>query len=399
METTTVKKKNKLLYVLQVLMLIIIAGVSGFGGSFLFSRIDGNSSDENITKTEVTESVKVIEEESSVISVAKDASESVVSIVITKDVPLYEDNSYDSFEDFFLNNGTRNQIGTEQQQVGAGTGFFVSSDGLIVTNRHVVQDEDAGYTVILNDGTKFEAEVLGRDTLLDIAFIEVKDSDQDFNPLDLGKSDSLKVGQKVIAIGNALGEFSNSVSLGIVSGLGRNIVASDESGANASRLYDVIQTDASINPGNSGGPLLDIEGNVIGVNVAVATQAENISFAIPIDYVADLVDRLNQNGNIERPLLGVRYQMIDSTLATDLDLSVEYGALISSGDTSEPSIVKDSPADKAGLKKGDIILEIDGVKLDEENPLFNVVQSKRKGDEVSLKVLRDDEEIEISVEL
>lgn len=400
METTIVKKTNKLFYVLQIFLLIIISGLSGFGGSFLFSKINtSNTSDASSTKIEVTENIKVVDEDSAVILVAEDASESVVSIVVTKDIPLYEDSPYTSFEDYFLEDNNRNQTGTEQRQVGAGTGFFVSSDGLIVTNRHVVDAEDAGYTVILNDGARFEAEVLGRDTLLDIAFLEVKDVSQEFNPLNLGKSDSLKVGQKVIAFGNALGEFSNSVSLGIVSGLGRNIVASDQSGGNSSRLYDVIQTDASINFGNSGGPLLDIQGNVIGVNVAVATQAENISFAIPIDYVADLIDRLNKSGNIERPLLGVRYQMINAEIAADLDISVEYGALISAGNSRETSIVKDSPADIAGLKEDDIILEIDSTKLNEDNPLFNVVQSKRKGDIINLKILRGEKEIEIKVKL
>lgn len=381
---------------LSLILIVLISVGSGFGGAFLFSQVDNNTNrDGTITKTEVTETVRIVDEDSAVIDVAEKASESVVSIVVTQDVPLYEN---DSFEDFFFRRD-REQIGTEQRQVGAGTGFFVSSDGLIVTNRHVVDNEEAGYTVILNDGSKFEAEVIGRDTLLDIALLEVKEPNQEFAPLELGKSDSLKVGQQVIAIGNALGEFSNSVSLGIVSGLGRNIVASDQSGGGASRLNDVIQTDASINFGNSGGPLLDISGNVIGVNVAVATQAENISFAIPIDYVADLLDRLNETGSIDRPLLGVRYQMVNEVLIQDLDLSVDYGALIDSGDRNEVSIVKDSPADKAGLRRGDIILEIDGEKLDEDNQLFDVIQSKRKGDTVTLKVLRDDKEVELKAEL
>lgn len=382
-----------------IVSLVIISVISGLLGAFIFSQVDNNAKrDGIITKTEVTETVRIVDEDSAVIDVAEKASESVVSIVVTKDVPLYENNSFDSFEDFFFQR-RRRQIGTEQRQVGAGTGFFVSSDGLIVTNRHVVDNEEAGYTVILNDGSKFKAEVLGRDTLLDIALLEVKEANQSFVPLKLGKSDSLKVGQRVIAIGNALGEFSNSVSLGIVSGLGRNIVASDQSGALSSRLNDVIQTDASINLGNSGGPLLDISGNVIGVNVAVASQAENISFAIPIDYVADLLDRFNETGSMERPLLGVRYQMVNDVLVQDLDLSVDYGALIDSGDRNETSVVKGSPADKAGLRKGDIILEVDGKKIDKDNQLFDVIQSKRKGDVITLKVLRGDQEIELKAEL
>ncbi len=336
--------------------------------------------------------VRVINEESAVIDVSKNASDSVVSIVITQDVPLYEDYN---FEDLFLNR-RRRQIGTEERQVGAGTGFVVTEDGLIVTNRHVVDQEDVSYTVIFNNDTRLEAEVLAKDTLFDLAFIKVKSSEK-LKVLELSDSENLKVGQTVIAIGNALGEFSNSVSLGIVSGLGRNIVAGN--GQNAERLTDVIQTDASINLGNSGGPLLDIEGRVVGVNVAVAGDAENIGFAIPVNYVKDLLKRLNDTGNIERPLLGVRYTMVDEDIKESKRLDYDYGALLISESVRESAVQKDSPADKAGLRDGDIILEVDGTKVDSENPLFDLVQKKSKGDKVILKVARGDNEFEVEVKL
>jgi serine protease Do len=356
----------------------ILSGGKGVGDVFLSKN------------SEMT--VNVVREESAIIEAVNKAKESVVSVVITKDLPVFEDN----FDWFWF--GPRRQIGTEQRQVGAGTGFIVDKNGLIITNRHVVQDERASYTVVFNDGEKYEARVLARDSLLDIAFLKI-DARRDLIPLSLGSSAELKVGQTVIAIGNALGEFSNTVSLGIISGLKRSIVASD--GMSGSELLsDVIQTDASINRGNSGGPLLDIKGNVIGVNVAVASQAENIGFAIPIDLVKDLLTRLSQDGSIERPKLGVRYMLVTPKIAKEEGLPYEYGAIIVKGSRrNQLAVVPGSPADKAGLQENDIILEVNGEKVTEKNPLANLIQSFRFGDVVTLKVWKKGELVEVKVKL
>ncbi len=361
----------------------------GFAGAYLGNRLADNSTIFN------TSNVEVLNEESAVISVAEEASPSVVSIVITKDVPLYE-NYFDPYSFYGYN---RQQIGSEQQQVGAGTGFIISEDGLIITNRHVVEDEEASYTVIFSDGTKTEAKVLSKDTILDIAFVKIEGTN--YKPLNLGSSDKLKVGQTVVAIGNALGEFSNTVSTGIISGLQRDIVATDSSGRSEEELNGVIQTDASINSGNSGGPLLDILGNVIGVNVAVASgEAENIGFAIPIDVVKDLIERLNTDGTIERPVLGVRYLLIDADIQDRNDLSVDYGALIVRGDTtSDLPVIPGSPADKAGLRENDIILEIDGKKITTDNTLQFIIQNYKINDTVTLKVLRAGVESSVAAKL
>lgn len=381
------KKAAKLSIVLFIVM--IVSFFSGLGGSAVgYFIFDGGAKN---TVEKIVNDVQVVDEESAVIDVAEKSSNSVVSIVITKDVPIYE--NYFNNNSFFPE---RVQSGTEEQQVGAGTGFIVSENGLIITNKHVVSDADASYTVIFNNGDKFDAKVLARDTLLDIAFIKIEA--KDLKPLDLGSSADIKVGQKVIAIGNSLGEFSNTVSSGIISGLKRNIIAGEMNGQNEELLNNVIQTDASINPGNSGGPLLDIKGNVIGVNVAVASNAENIGFAIPIDVVKDLLERFNSEGSIDRPVLGVRYIPIDSTIKEKNKLSVDYGALISKGtDSTEVAVLPGSPADKAGLLENDIILEVDGVKIDSENSLPNLIQEKRFGDTVTLKVLSKGKEKTISV--
>ncbi len=371
------------------LFIITLTFGFGFAGGYLGNRLADNVGIFN------TNNVEVLHEESAIISVAEKASPSVVSIVITKDVPLYE-NYYDPYSFYGYN---RQQIGSERQQVGAGTGFIITDDGLIITNRHVVEDEEASYTVIFSDGTKIEAEVLSKDTVLDIAFVKIEGAN--YQPLTLGSSDKLKVGQTVVAIGNALGEFSNTVSTGIISGLQRDIVATDSSGRSEEELNGVIQTDASINSGNSGGPLLDILGNIIGVNVAVASgEAENICFAIPVDVVKDLIERLNTDGTIERPVLGVRYLLIDGDIQARNDLSVDYGALIVRGDTaSDLPVIPGSPADKAGLRENDIILEIDGKKITTDNTLQFIIQNYKINDTVTLKVLRAGVESNVSAKL
>ncbi|MCS7317983.1 MAG: trypsin-like peptidase domain-containing protein [Candidatus Dojkabacteria bacterium] len=390
------RKRHLLIVLIFATIVSLISGLLGIvvGIYIISSQKSTNNNDQIINNSIGVVNGSIFVEDSPIIKVANKAKEAVVSVVITKDVPVFMDNFFDSFWFGF----GRKQIGTEERQVGAGTGFIISKDGMIVTNRHVVQDEKASYTVILNDGTKYEATVLARDTLLDIAFLKIN-LDKNIDPLPLGSSEKLQVGQAVIAIGNALGEFSNTVSFGIISGLKRNIVASDGFGT-SEILNNVIQTDASINKGNSGGPLLDLQGNVIGVNVAVASGAENIGFAIPIDLVKDLIDRLKKDGSIERPRLGVRYQLITKELAKQEGLPFDYGAIIVKGNTrTQLAVIPGSPADKAGIQENDIILEVNGIKINEQNPLINVIQSFRLGDVITIKLWQKGETKEIKVKL
>jgi len=368
---------------------------------FNASGIIGNEQDKTITRD-------IAIEDSLIVNIVEKANPAVVSIVITKDVPIierYYENfdpfGNDFFNDFFNGDGFGFRIpqyrekGTEKKEVGGGSGFFISSDGFIVTNRHVVNDSEADYTVLTNDGEKYEAEVLAKDSVLDIAILKVKG--KDFSYLKFGDSDLLKPGQTVIAIGNALAEFRNSVSVGVVSGLSRSIVAGDFSGR-SELLEGVIQTDAAINPGNSGGPLLDIAGNVIGVNVAVQRGAENIGFALPSNTVKSIVDSIKEYGEIVRPYLGVRYIQVTEALKKKNNLSVDYGALIIRGEAVEDlAVIPGSPADKAGLVENDIILEVDGVKLDGKKSLALLIRQKKVGGEITLKILSKGKEKEVKV--
>lgn len=328
---------------------------------------------------------KVTDEQSAIIDAVSVARESVVSVIISKDVSTTKNRVFD-----IQNNSSKSAL-----QVGAGTGFIVSNQGYIVTNRHVVEDTKAIYSVVLDNNIELKATVLGRDPLLDIAILKV-DPDPKLKPLKLGNSSGIKVGQTAITIGNSLGEFNNSVSRGIIAGLGRTITAGSDVSKSVETLEGIIQTDASINPGNSGGPLLDVNGLVIGVNVAKSNGADNIAFSIPIDDVKQLLESVLSTGKIQRPYLGIQYVLVDDELATQDGLSVNYGAYIGSQDESSlSSIVKDSPASKVGLKEKDIVLEINGTKITVDNDLRKMIQKFKVGDTITLKVLRDKKEIEL----
>jgi serine protease Do len=315
-------KKVLLLTIFLSLFTIFISFCAGIAGSVIGSHINTlNGStflDGGVFQTQT------VIEENAVVDVASNASPSVVSIVITKDLPVYENYLYNNYG--FLS-PYRRQTGTKEQEIGSGSGFVISNDGLILTNKHVVEDTDAKYTVVFSDGDQIEAEVLARDSYLDVAIIKVA-TDKDLKPLTLGNSDEIRVGQTAIAIGNSLGEFSNTVSKGIISGLGRTILAADASNATSESLQNVIQTDASINSGNSGGPLLDISGNVIGVNVAMANNAENIGFAIPINDIKDVIESVTKYGEIRRPYMGVRYVPVTESVQEQYDLPFAYGVLL-----------------------------------------------------------------------
>ncbi len=343
--------------------------------------------------------------EKAVIRAVEQVSPSVVSVIISKDLPVMEQCPYNpwgdlpqEFQQFFgggMNFTQPCQKGTKKQEVGGGSGFVISEDGLILTNKHVVSDEKAEYTVLTNDGQKYIAKVLARDTVQDLAVLKI--SANGLIPVKLGDSDSLKLGQTAIAIGNALGEFRNTVSTGVISGLMRKITASDGMGA-AEDLDGLIQTDAAINPGNSGGPLLNLKGEVIGINTAIVSGAQSVGFAIPINKAKNAIISVKKNGKIVTAYLGVRYIIINDQMAEKEKLSVKTGALIR-GSQDGPAVVKDSPADKAGLQAEDIVLELNGVKVNETNTLSVLIQKYQVGDKVNLKILRDGKEINVTATL
>ena len=270
-----------------------------------------------------------------------------------------------------------------------GTGFIISSDGLIITNKHVINsaadDKQAEYKIKLASGKRYFAQLIGRDPINDLAILKIFDKNLPF--VELGDSDKLTQGLSVMAIGNALGQYQNSVTKGIVSALARDIVASDTVGKSES-LGNVIQTDAEINIGNSGGPLIDLAGKVIGINVATDAGGKSIGFAIPINDAKPVIKSVREIGRIIRPRLGIRYLTITPELAADNKLSVTAGAWVPGNDNDQSAVLAGSPAAKAGVKGGDIIVEIDGIKLNEKNTLLSVIQRYRPGQKIGLKIRR-----------
>ncbi len=356
---------------------------------------------EPIKSGKETEIIRIVSEESKVIEVAAMASPAVVSIVATAEVPIMEHYWHDPFS-YFFELEDQPEPETERVRVGAGTGFIVSSDGYIITNRHVVEDLKAEYTVFLNDpeqpGKQAVAEVLALDPNNDLAVLKIEQTDLPY--LQFGDSANLQIGQTAITIGYALGEFDNTVSKGVVSGLARSIVASRGLGYRGERLYDLIQTDAAINLGNSGGPMLNIKGEVIGVNVAMA-QAENIGFAVPGNEAQRAFIEVKQTGTIteqEIAFLGIRYLTINQRLQEANNLPYDYGALVVRGEQpAELAVTPGSPADQAGISVDDIILEFAGQKITDRQPLYQLIRRYQPGDEVSIKLYSQGEEKEIQV--
>lgn len=370
-------------------------------------RINSNTSHKQNPPKNSTPLPNSVSRDDTIIEIVDRVSPAVVSVVITKDVPVigeyYRD--FDPFQQFF---GGQSPFGgfstpspqggsTERRQVGGGSGFIVSPDGLIVTNKHVVSDRTATYSVLLSDGSTEDAEVLARDSVVDIAILKIQKTGLAY--VSFADSDVIRTGETAIAIGNALAEFQNSVSVGIISGLSRSIVAGDGMGK-TELLDDVIQTDAAINPGNSGGPLLNLSGKVIGVNVAQAQGSENIGFAIPSNIVANIVSSVKEHGRIVRPSIGVRYLSINKFIQSQNALPTNYGVLVIRGtEPSEIAVVPDSPADKAGIIENDIVLEVDGKRLDEKNTLASVIRKQKVGDSLTLTILRNGLEKKVKVEL
>lgn len=327
------------------------------------------------------EKVKIVTEESVVIDIVEKISPSVVTVGVEQRII-----NFDPF-DFFQAPQSRK----EEQDIGSG--FIVDKDGLIVTNKHVVSVAGK-YNVVTYDGKKYDVVSIYRDPVNDIAIVKINpstSSGQAFKPVEMGDSSKIKVGQLVVAVGTPLGEFRGSVTQGIVSGIGRGITAGSVFEGFAEKLDDVIQTDAAINPGNSGGPLVDSSARVIGVNTAVASNAENIGFALPINIIKESIKNFNKNGQFNRPYLGIAYKILSRDVAILND--VPQGAYIQ-------DIVEGSPAQKAGIAKGDIILKIDGKKIEEkDNEVATIIASKKIGNTVTLAVWRDGKTLELKATL
>lgn len=247
-------------------------------------------------------------------------------------------------------------------------------------------DDEADYTVVTNEGKEFSAKILGKDPIEDLAVLKIE-GEGEFPVLSIGDSDKLQIGQTVIAIGNALGEFQNTVSVGVISGLSRTIEASG--GGFSEILRDIIQTDAAINKGNSGGPLLNLKGEVVGINTATSLEAQNIGFAIPINQAQRAMDQVKRLGKIVYPFLGIRYVILTEEIQKESDLPVDYGAYIVSDGQGTPAITPGSPAEEVGLKQGDIVLQFGDDKITKENTLAEIIMRHKPGDEVILEVLRD----------
>lgn len=371
---------------LSIIFLLLASLSFGFLGGWFGSDARHNNATEN-TISQADQ--QIVRSESQLISdIAKTVGPSVVSIDVT---------STGQQTDFF---GRSRAV--EQQS--AGTGIILSEDGYVVTNRHVIDAAATQVSITLADGTQLDdVEIVGRtaDTdTLDIAFLKIKDTKgKKLTAAKLGDSSKVQVGDKVVAIGNALGQFQNTVTSGIISGYGRNLEAGNGDGDESESLQNLFQTDTAINEGNSGGPLVNINGEVIGINTAIAAGgAENIGFAIPINDVQGLIKSVLRSGKLERPYLGVRYVTLTDQYAYEYNLDIKRGAYLAPGQAS-PAIIAGSPAEKAGLKEKDIITKVDGTAIDERNSLVSLVSRKAVGEQVELTVVRDGKEQIIKVTL
>lgn len=363
-----------------ILMLIASIGAGFVGGYY---SPNNNSNGQNLESQR-----QVASNESDLIAqIAKDVGPSVVSVNVTS-------------------TGVQNTfLGAQQfSQKSAGTGVIIASEGIIITNRHVIPDKTDSVSVTLSDGTQLmDVSVIGRTGAgdpLDIAFLKVKDAKgKDLKAAKLGDSSKVNVGEKVVAIGNALGQFQNTVTAGIISGYGRSIEAGDGTEAGSETLQNLFQTDASINQGNSGGPLVNIKGEVIGINTAVAGgSAENIGFSIPISDIGGLIKGVLEKGELLRPYLGIRYVSLTDDYAYQFNLNTKRGAYLAPVQGGSP-IIKDSPASKAGIQEKDIITKVNDVPINERNSLASVLGRYAVGDKVKLTIIRDNQEKNIEVTL
>lgn len=349
-------------------VLVFFCFIASFFGAWLLLA-------SGLVKVDTSDSISqnkeqiVLQEGEVVADVAKRVSPSVVSIIVA---------------------GEEMGFFAPVQSEGAGTGIVISKDGYILTNSHVVPENLTDLQVVMSDETVYkEVKLIGRDPLNDIAFLKIEGV-SNLTSATFGDSSKVEVGQKVVAIGNALGQYQTSVTSGIISALGRPITAATGNGEGAEQLENLLQTDAAINPGNSGGPLVNLKGEVIGINTAVAASAEGIGFAIPINDAQGLIKSVTKNGRVDRAYLGVRYVTITPTLAEEEKLTVKQGAYLKTGQGT--AIVSGSPASRAGLKDQDIIVKVDGKTVDRRNPLSSILSLYTVGDTIELTVLRNGKE-------
>lgn len=337
---------------------------------------------------------------SPIIEIAKKVCPAVITVIASKDLPKAE--NFYSFpyggKEYVMPKFGKGEKGKiEKTEIGGGSGFIISKDGYVFTSNHVVSDTTADYTVIVDPKHKYPAKVLSRNPINDTAVLKIEGAT--FLYLELADSNKIELGEEVVAVGNALGEFTDTLSAGIVSGLSRFITAFGGLDHQTQNLRGLIQTDAAINPGNSGGPLVNMDGQVIGINTAMIMGAQNIGFAIPINYAKKDWEEVKKYGKIIVPFLGVKYVLISKEMAQANKLPVNDGALVVREALGESPIIKGSAADIAGVKEWDIILDCNGEKITIKNQLAHILQKCKIGQETTLKVLRDKKEINLKVRL
>lgn len=376
---------------LTVVLMAIVVLALGFGGGWLGAVSHGEQS------TNITQQKTVLTSQAAVVSsIAKTVGQSVVSVNVTGQTPV----AASPFDMLYGLGG-----GATQTQQSAGTGIILTKSGLIMTNRHVVPAGTTSVSVTLSDGTVYNnVKVVGRTSSsdsLDVAFLQIQDTKgKTLVPAQLGNSSQVKVGDPVVAIGNALGQFQNTVTSGIISGYGRSVQASSSTGTSSENLSDLFQTDAAINEGNSGGPLVNLDGQVIGMNTAIASGSQNIGFAIPINDISGLIDSVKATGKLERPYLGVVYIPITNDVATQYSLSVSQGAYIpKSADLGQQTVIAGGPAAKAGVQEGDVITQINGTAINQTNSITSLLDKHKVGDKVALTIVRGGKTININVTL
>ena len=362
-------RRNRVALVASVILLGLTAG---FGGSALQDTLQKPLTQLMENSSGRDGNLIVTGEEEDIASVAAKVSPSVVSIITTVQSRAFE------------------------MGEGAGTGIIISADGYIMTNKHVVNDA-SNVSVVASDGTSYDnVKVVGADPLNDVAFLKI-DGVTNLKPAEIGDSSSIRIGQKVVAIGNALGQYQNTVTSGIISGTGRPVSA--QAGETVETLTDLLQTDASINPGNSGGPLVNVAGQVIGINTAIASDAAGIGFAIPINATKGLMNGVLQSGKISRAYLGVSYQTVTPEIAKQFNLSVSKGAYVIAANQSANAVVAGGPADKAGVKTKDIITKINDKEVGDNGGVASLIGEYKPGDTVQLTILRDGKTLTVRVTL
>lgn len=370
---TRPRQRRAMPKIITFILILLLSLAAGFGGSALYDALH-----ERQTGVEQLNGVDgntiITEEEENIAAVAAKVSPSVVSIVTNSSVL---------------------SLRGEQTQEGAGTGIIVSKDGYIMTNKHVVEGAEDIF-VATADGTNYEdVSLVGVDPLNDVAFLKIDDVNN-LTPAEIGDSGSIRIGQKVVAIGNALGQYQNTVTSGIVSGVGRPVIA--QSGNSFETLTDLIQTDASINPGNSGGPLVNLAGQVIGINTAIAAEANGIGFAIPIDATKGLLEGVLEDGEVSRAYLGVQYRTITPEVVQAFNLDVTQGAYVRGSEDTE-AVVSGSPADRAGIQEGDIITRVNGDVVGEAGGVASIIGQYQPGETVEMTIIRGDDTRQVQVTL